>query len=196
MPSGATPSLRLEAQATGENTNVWGVLLDQALTMIDASAAGIVPIALTGDYTLTAKNFVADEARNAILKFTGMLAANATVTIPSVSKIYLAWNAANKVVNVTTGSGDVVAIDAGDILLIFCDATNVETLSYGGLALKDFITASSAGGGALPSPVGNAGKYLYDLDGTNIIWRQPSTADLSDYNTKVLGTQVALAVAL
>ena len=38
-------------------------------------------------------------------------------------------------------------------------------------------------------------QYLYS-DGANVLWRQPSTADLSDYNTLMLGVQVALAVSL
>jgi hypothetical protein len=43
--------------------------------------------------------------------------------------------------------------------------------------------------------LGNAGKYLFS-DGENVLWRAPSTADLSDYQAKVLGVQVALAAAL
>ena len=49
--------------------------------------------------------------------------------------------------------------------------------------------------GAVPGVTGNAGKYLY-TDGVSAFWRQPSTADLSDYNNLILGVQVALAVAL
>jgi hypothetical protein len=49
-------------------------------------------------------NTASDEARMAHLKFTGTLAANATITIPSVSKSYWIWNATNKTLTFTTGA--------------------------------------------------------------------------------------------
>jgi hypothetical protein len=89
-----------------------------------------------------------------------------------------------------------VTIDPGDRLPVWSDGANVSTINFGGLDLKPFIAASAlAATGSLPGVAGNAGKFLF-TDGTNALWRQPATADLSDYNAKVLGAQVALAVAL
>ena len=51
-----------------------------------------------------------------MLKFTG--AGPFTVTIPSVSKAYLVWNACAGAVTLTTGAGATVTIDAGDIVLM------------------------------------------------------------------------------
>jgi hypothetical protein len=184
---------------TGEQVNTWGARLDNVLSRIDDSVAGYVAIALTGDYSLQSSNdnTSADEARRAFLKFTGALSANATVTLPSVSKHYWIWNATNKVLTISLGAGNTVTIDAGDKAGVWSDGTNINHDAYfGGLGLKDYIAAAVlAATGSLPSVTGNAGKYVY-TDGISSFWRQPSTADLSDYNTRVLGVQVALAVAL
>lgn len=196
MPSSPSPSLRLEEMSTGEKINLWGDLLNAVVALLDGAIAGMATIPLTGDYTLTAKNFVADEARNAILRFTGTLATSATVTIPNVSKVYVAWNATNKAVTITTGSGSAITIDPGDIVLVFCDGAQVLTLSYGGLSVKDFIAASVlAATGSLPAVTGNAGKFVF-TDGTSSFWKAVNTTDLSDYQAKILGVQVALAASL
>lgn len=199
MPSLYSVSLRFELQFTGENVNLWGDKLDNTLARVDDAIAGYVAVAITGDYTLQSanSNTAADEARRAHLKLTGTPLLNFALTIPSVSKNYWIWNATLKVATITTGSGATVSIDAGDKIPVWCDGTNVNHgVYFGGLGLKDFIAASVlAATGTLPALTGNAGKYLY-TDGTNALWRQPSTADLSDYSSKVLGVQVALAVAL
>lgn len=198
MPSSYTANLRFERQYTGENINLWGDLLNNTFSRVDDSIAGYLAIALTTDYTITAANTnaSADEARRAHLKFTGTLSANATVTLPSVSKSYVIWNATNKTLTFTTGAGSTYAIETGDKLPIWCDGTNVNGLAYGSYTLKEYIAAQVlASSTSYPSIVGNAGKYLY-TDGSSALWRQPATSDLSDYQTAVLGVQVALAVAL
>lgn len=198
MPSSYTTNLRFEQQFTGEQINLWGNRLNDVLARVDDSVAGYLAIAITGDYSITAANTnaSADEARRAHLKFTGTLSANATVTLPSVSKSYVAWNATNRTLTFTTGAGSTYAVEAGDKLPIWSDGTNVNGLSYGAYTLKDYIAAQVlASSTSYPSIVGNAGKYLY-TDAASAYWRQPSTTDLSDYQTAVLGVQVALAVAL
>jgi hypothetical protein len=195
MPSSWSPSLRFELQFTGENLNIWGEKLNAALGHADYAVAGWLTKPLTGDATLSTANAGDDEARAAMIQFTGALPTIATVTVPPVSKSYFVWNATDKALTLTTGAGASVSIDAGDKVAVFCDGAGVHTLSYGGLALKDYITAFTASAGATPSPLGNAGKYLYS-DGADVLWRAPSTADLSDYEAKVLGVQIALAVAL
>jgi hypothetical protein len=198
MPSSWSSSLRFELQFTGENINLWGDKLDATLSRVDDAIAGFVALPIGGDYTLVSSNNNAspDEARRALLKLTGAPAANFALTVPAVSKSYWIWNATTKAVTVTTGAGATVTLDAGDKAPVWCDGAGVSTISFGGLDLKPFIAASAlAATGTLPGLTGNAGKYLF-TDGVNAIWRQPVAADLSDFNAKVLGVQVALAVAL
>ena len=199
MPSSFTASLRFEAQFTGENINVWGVKLDNTFARMDDAIAGFTSITIAGDYTLQSAtdNTVSDEARRAHLKLIGTPANNFATTIPSVPKSYWFWNATLKVATITTGSGTTVGIDPGDITQVWCDGTNVNTHTFGGLSLKTFITAQTAAAGAVPGTVGALGKFLkVVIDGSPPTWQPVSTLDLSDYATKILGTQVALAVAL
>jgi len=194
MPSSWSPSLRFELQFTGENINLWGDKLNAVLGHADQALAGWLTKPLTGDVALTTANAGDDEARAAMLKFTG--AGPFTVTVPSVSKAYTVWNACAGVLTITTGAGAVVAIDPGDIVAVVCDGSNVKTPGYGGLSIKDYIAAAGLGAtGELPAQLGNAGKFI-KTDGTNATWQRPTVADLAEYETLILGVQVALAVAL
>lgn len=195
MPSSWSPSLRFELQFTGENINLWGEKLNAALTRVDSAVAGWLVKPLTGSTSLTAVNDGADEARSAMIRFTGTLAEPATVSIPSVSKAYLVWNAADRIVTLTTGGGASVAVDPGDIAWVACDGVDVRTPGYAGLSIKDYVAAAGFSEVELPAQVGNAGKYL-KTDGVNATWQAPSADDLSDYQTAIKGLQVALAVAL
>lgn len=196
MPSSWSPSLRFELQFTGENINLWGEKLNAVLQRTDYAIAGwlIKPLTTT-PYQLTTANAAADEARAAMIKFTGAVGPW-TVQIPAVSKSYVIWNATAGVVTITTGAGATVSIDANDIILVVCDGGACRTLSYGGLSVKDYVAAAVIGAtGSLPATTGNAGKFIF-TDGTSAYWKTPQTTDLGDYAARIVGLQVALAVAL
>lgn len=197
MPSSYTASLRFELQGVGENLNTWGVRLNSALSRIDKAIAGLTTIALTGDYALTSSNGD-DEARSALLKFTG--AGPFTVTIPSVSKNYLIWNACTAAVTITTGAGATVVLTANEIVIVFCDGSGVRQIGFNSLGIKAYIDAQAwaASAGILPGQTGNAGKFL-KTDGTTPAWALPATTDLSDiaaYTAAATALSVAMAVAL
>ena len=181
------------------------------LSHADFAVAGCLTKALTADYVLTTANAGDDEARAAVLKFTG--AGPFTVTIPSVSKLYSVWNACTGAVTITTGAGSTVAVQPGEVAAILCDGANVvrsQGTSFGNQRLQgladpggpqDAATkayadalAFTANAGILPAQTGNAGKFI-KTDGTTASWQAVSTADLSD-NAAFLGRAVALAVAL
>lgn len=184
MPSSWTPSLRLEQQFTGENINLWGEKLNVALAHADYAVAGWLTKPLIGDVSLTSANGAADEARAAMIKFTGG-AGPFKVTVPGVSKSYLIWNATGGIVTLTTGAGASVAIDPGDMVAAVCDGAQVRTPGYGGLPLKDYIAAAALGAtGSLPATAGNAGKYLFS-DGVNAFWKQAQFAEIGDLEAEV-----------
>lgn len=198
MGSTYTVSHRFELQGSGENLNSWGTRLNTALTRIDFAVAGLATVALTGNYTLTASNTATDEARAAILKFTGG-AGPFTVTIPGVQKPYRVWNATTGPVTLTTGAGATVVVDSTDIQDVFCDGVGVYTSKFGGQELKDYIASVATGGpgSVVPSVTGNAGKYLGN-NGTATSWAFPVTTDLSDlaaYTAAQNAFAVAMAVA-
>ncbi|MEH6677516.1 hypothetical protein [Phenylobacterium sp.] len=170
MPSTYTASLRLEMQAAGENLNTWGApRLNTVIDRLDQAIAGRSAIVLAGDHVLTSANVGDDEARRAMLDFTG--AGPATVTLPAASKIYLVRNAASGPVTLTTGAGTTAVVDSQDVTLTACDGTNVFPLGVGGVTLKAYVEAVawSYNAGALPAQAGNAGKVVA-TDGDDAGW--------------------------
>lgn len=182
MPSTYSASLRLELQAPGEGLNVWGTILNtRALTPVEAAIAGWQNIALTGPHTLTSVNGAADQARSAMLKFTGT--GSFTVTTPAVSKVYQIWNATTGDLTLTMGSGASVVVESGEINTVICDGvTGWKPLGVAGLSIKEYVdqTAFDANAGNLPAQLGNAGKVV-TTNGTSASWSNVSA--LTDYIT-------------
>lgn len=125
MPSSASTRLRFEVQALGENLNSWGdTRLNEALRRIEEGIAGLTTKAITGNVTLTSSNYVADEARNAVLKLTGTPGATYKVTIPSVEKLYFVINATDATQNIGTSGGTAAAVRSGQRTWVHCDGTD------------------------------------------------------------------------
>jgi hypothetical protein len=201
MPSTYSPSLRVELQYTGENVNSWGDKLNDAMTRFDSAIAGYQAVAVAANVTLTTNNGTADQARTAMLKFTG--AGGFTVTVPSVSKQYILWNACTGTVTVSTGAGATVVMNSGDKIVVWSDGSAVYQLGFAGYGLKDYIDQAAIGAtGSLPAAAGNSGKFIYS-NGTSWAPRTPVTTDLSDFTsymstatTTATGLAVAFAIAL
>ncbi|WP_300573595.1 hypothetical protein [Phenylobacterium sp.] len=175
MPSNYSASLRIELQAPGEGLNVWGTRLNNnALTPVEAAIAGWTTVALAADTTLTSANGSADQARSAMLNFTGT--GSFTVTTPAVPKIYLIRNALSGDLTITTGSGASAVVESGEINVLICDGTNWRPLGVAGESWKSYVDAQAfaALDGDLPGQTGNAGKVL-STDGSTAAWEQVST---------------------
>jgi len=128
MASTFTSILRFEKMADGEKNNTWGQILNNnVFELIEDAVSGLSSVALAaGDATLTTNNGAADEARSAMLKFTGVLPANRTVTIPAVTKTYVIWNATtgNYTVTIKTSGGTGITVPQGFIVAVMCDGTD------------------------------------------------------------------------
>jgi hypothetical protein len=181
MPSSWSPSLRFELQFTGENINLWGDKLNAVLGHADYAIAGFLTKPLTGNTTLTTANAGDDEARAAMIKFTG--AGPFVVTIPAVSKAYTVWNACTGAVTLTTGAGSTVTVDPGDVVQVLCDGANVKTPGIGGQTFKDYVAgvAWSYNAGNLPAQAGNAGKFV-KTDGTTATWASVASSDVVGFS--------------
>ena len=123
----STPSsrLRLNKQGTGDNANAWGVVLNAVIDALDESQ-GIKAIALNANYTLANDNYTTNDARRAVLRFTGTgLNGNAPalVTIPAVDKWYIIHNACTGSITVGVTSGAAATVRAGQIAVVYCDGT-------------------------------------------------------------------------
>jgi hypothetical protein len=214
LPSSASNSLRLEEQFTGENVNLWGTLLNRAIAMLDDAIAGATVLTVTGDHILVSANYVSDEARRAILKFIGTPSAGFAITTPSVPKVYQVWNTTGQIATLTTGSGTTVAVQPGEAVTVGCDGANVARIqgtyfanqqisgvadptSPQQVATMAYVTAQIMGAfsGSFPGQGGANGWALFS-NGVTPLWKRIASTDLSDFNTNILGVQVALAVAL
>ena len=183
MPSSYSSSLRLNLQATGENTNTWGGVLNTgALALIDSAIAGFTTIALTGNTTLTTANGSSDQARTAMIKLTG--SASYQVTVPAVSKQYLIWNASSYQQTIASaGGGSSIILPAVSKVCVGTDGTNVFELGYSGYGLKDYIDqAVLAATGSLPATTGNEGKSLVVVGG-NWVPTLLTKSNISDFDS-------------
>lgn len=144
MPSTATTRNRLEKIAPGEQLNSWGGPngLNRVIDLIDALADGWVTVSSTPT-TLTSANYVADQARMRLIKYTG--ATTGTITVPSVEKWY--WvRAVSADVVLTTGGGATATVKAGDFAAVACDGTDcrkIQSNDFGGSEVTNVGTPTS-----------------------------------------------------
>src|SRR6478609_1788711 len=127
MPSTYSSNLRLELQATGENTSTWGVRAINDFELIEDAIAGYVSVPMAdANVTLSALNGATDQSRNMMVQFTGANTAIRVVTIPSVSKMYFIGNATSGGfdIQVKTSAGTAVNILPGSWCIVMCDGTN------------------------------------------------------------------------
>jgi hypothetical protein len=130
MPSTYSSNLRLELQATGENTSTWGVRANNDFELIEDAIAGYVSVAMANaNVTLSALNGAVDQSRNMFVQFTGANTAIRVVTIPSVSKMYFIGNSTTGGfdIQVKTAAGSAVGIPPSSWAVVLCDGTNCTT---------------------------------------------------------------------
>jgi hypothetical protein len=94
MASSYSTDLKLELMVTGENSGTWGDKTNSNLNLLQQAIAGYQAVALTStNTTLAMTDATISDARNAVIKFTGTLAANATVYVASgIEKTYIIEN--------------------------------------------------------------------------------------------------------
>ena len=102
MPSSFTSRLKLERQASGENSGNWGNLVNYVFNRIDSSTKGYQAVSVAGNanVTLTSNNSTTntddsttdDQVHNAVLEFTGALTGNINVFTDAVETNYTVFN--------------------------------------------------------------------------------------------------------
>lgn len=121
MTASATSRLRLIKQAYNSNPESWGSELNAgALDMAD-EAWGLTEITVGANVTLTANNFISDQARSFVLECTG--AGGFIVTVPAVEKPYLVVNDCSADITVTPSGGTGATVRAGTAVLYYVNGT-------------------------------------------------------------------------
>ena len=169
MASTYTTSLNLELQASGENSGTWGTKTNTNISLLETAICGgsSSSLAITAtSQSLTAADGSADQARRAVLKLTGTLTGNTTLSSEAVEKIY--WDDNQTTMSTYTltlapAGGSGVSLASGRKHLIFQDGTN----AYDPLADYGPINSSSlVSGGNMTVGSGTDGTdYTLTFDG-------------------------------
>lgn len=161
MPSTYSSRLRFELIADGEQSGTWGQTTNRNTgTLVETAIAGYRTIAMPdSNYTLTTSNGLDDEARYAMLNFTGSLTATRDVIAPAVSKLYVVKNQTNQTLNVKTAAGAARAVLAGKTVMVFIDGTNAFDI------LNDLTSLSVSGATTLQAASATNLSYTGTLTG-------------------------------
>lgn len=140
MPSSYSSSARYTLQATGENNNTWGAILNSGVfQLVDDNVNGRLAFALSTTKVLTTVLGATDEARMSFLDITG--GAGGAVVIPPVPKGYFIRNGAAGNVSISNGGPTPATFGPGDAGPVAADAGGaVYPIMLAGKTLKLFIT--------------------------------------------------------
>jgi hypothetical protein len=127
MPSTYSPALRLELIGNGEQASNWGNTTNTNLgTLLEQAITGYKEITLTAaNTTLLASTGASDDARNAVLMFSGSPGASPNVIVPTSNKFYAIKNNTGVSLTVKTSAGSGPAITPGYTQLMYCNGTDV-----------------------------------------------------------------------
>ncbi len=124
-----TDLLGLVKQATAENEQLWGEVLENSfIDLTEEAIAGRVNIDMsTGNQELSDEVGVASEARNMIIRFTGAPVLAVDAFVPKRQKLYVFDNQCGQPVTVktTTGIGDTIAVGESVVAVVDADADRV-----------------------------------------------------------------------
>jgi len=134
MASSYSTDLKLELMVTGENSGTWGDKTNTNLNLLQQAIAGYQSIALTStNTTLAMTDATISTARNAVIEFTGTIAANSTVYVASgIEKTYTIKNsttgAFTLALNQVAGASVIWGTTEKNIKGVYLDGTNANTI--------------------------------------------------------------------
>jgi len=165
MPSSFTSRLKLERQASGENSGTWGDLVNYVFNRIDSSVKGYQSVSVAGsaNVTLTSNNSTNntddsstdDEVHNAVLEFTGALTGNINVFTDAVESKYTVFNNTSGAYSLTFGptGGTGVELTQGTKTFVYTDGTTMVDIMQN---LGTVNAASVLINGTAPATTGKA----------------------------------------
>jgi hypothetical protein len=165
MPSSYTSSARFTLQATGENNNTWGVILNNGVfQLVDDSINGRIGLALSGNHTLTTNLGATDEARMRMIDVTG--GSGGTITIPAVPKGYFVRNGASGPVTISAGGTNAV-FQPGEAGGCHTDGTTVYPQMIAGLTVKGYVDQQIMASAITTPPILGHGGQVLSTDGVS-----------------------------
>ena len=160
MPSTFANNLRLENIANGEQSGSWGDTTNKNIcSLLVDSITAVTEINITGssNYVLSANAGTTDQARTAVLRFTGLRSIDCYVTAPAVAKTYIIDNFTdyidsgkwNVIIRTATGIGAIVPFGK---YTVYCDG------------LDFFVQTGFAAGGVINGNAGTTGNFVAGND--------------------------------
>jgi len=130
MANSTSASLKLTVQATGENSGTWGQITNTNLLILEQAIGGYDTFNVTNaNRSLTFTNGALSNGKNEVIKLTGTLSGNRTVSIPdSVEKVYTVIDGcdhAGNTLTFKTSSGTGVLLCEGNCYTLYSDGTNI-----------------------------------------------------------------------
>ena len=195
MPSSYTSRLKLERQASGENSGSWGDLVNYVFNRIDSSIKGYqsVDVAGSANVTLTSNNSTSntddsatdDQVHNAVLEFTGALTANIYVFTDAVENNYTVFNntSGSYTLNFAPTGGTGVEIKQNTRTLVYTDGTTMYN-SLANIGDVNVTSFTSSGNATITGEVTITGNIIpgtndtYDLGSQAAVWQNLYTGDL------------------
>ena len=136
MASTFSTSQKFELIATGEKAGLWGSTTNTNLELVEEAVGGYLSLDVaSSDQTLTIANGASSNGRNMIIKFTGTLAGNRSVTVPdSIEKMYLIEDGTSRstsdyTLTFKTASGTGVTMPVASKMVVYSDGTNIVQLA-------------------------------------------------------------------
>jgi hypothetical protein len=150
MASSYSSDLQLELMVTGEKSGLWGDITNTNLTILQQAIAGYEEVSIAGGVQITPlvfSNGLVSNGKNAVIKFTGTITGNQTVTIPdNIEKTYIIENGTTGAFTVqfktVSGTGPTWSTTDKGIKILFSDGTNVVDVNAD-LSASTFASISS-----------------------------------------------------
>jgi len=188
MASSYSTDLKLELMVTGENAGTWGDKTNTNLNLVQQAIAGYQEISIAGGVqttTLEMTDATISNARNAVIKFTGTITGNQTVTIPdSIEKVYTLINGTSGSFTVefktVSGTGFTFSATEKNAALVYSDGTNIVEVSnqLAGQVVGTDVQAYDAGLTDIAGLAVTDGNFIVG-DGTNWVAETGATARAS-----------------
>jgi hypothetical protein len=159
MTTGNTTLLGLALPVEGELDGTWGDVVNDSITsLVDSAVAGTTTLSADADVTLTTTVLAANQARQAILRWTASNGATTrNITAPAQSKPYIVINAgtgsivlrgAGPTTGITIVSGErcVAAWSGADFVKVATSATATGTVTAVSVVSANGLAGTSSGG--------------------------------------------------
>jgi hypothetical protein len=184
-----SPLLGLALPTTGDLSGTWGTVVNTSITeLLDSAVAGTTTLSVDTDVTLSTTNGAANQARNAIIRWTASNGATTrNITAPAQSKAYLVINAGTGSI-VIRGSGPTtgVTVPAGTRTLVAWDGSDFVKVASNPAVLTTDVS------GALPIANGGTGVTTQQAAMNALAGTQTANRVLRSDGTNTTLSQVAL----